>query len=425
METKLPVYELTVDEVDEGVQYIALVDMPAIERSYMAFSKNSFKFKETGERRVLTGPIMLADTPIYRNDEKGEYYVIFSKETLRKIVQKYFKQGNQHNVNAEHKVELDGVYLFESYLTDASRGINPPNGYEGCADGSWFGSFKVENDQVWENREAFTGFSVEGLFGMERPGNQSKASEIDLITNELRKIRQSICIKETKTTFKSMSFKTAMANLRAELQKFATTLKLNFADYKLSDGTTVRVDGDLIPGTAVFVITETGTLPAPDGEHVIEGVGKIYVQGGVIMEIEGAEPAAAAPAIPGEAGEGQTDVAAEIAPDAATIIVDKVKEGYPEIDPAVIEQIVQKHLISIMEELKTAYTQLSWMKEKMSMFSTQVDELKAEVKRIGELPQQKPQEFSTPHAGIANGRREQTASNFDAVVNIIKNNNTK
>ena len=170
---ELPVYRMTVDEVDEGVQFVALVDMPAIEKPFQAFAKTPQRFAETGERRVLTGPLMLADTPIFRKDDTyGEYYVVFDKATIRKIVQKYFKQGNQHNVNAYHNAELDGVFMFESYITDAERGIVAPKGYEDTPDGSWFGSFKVENDEVWENRHAFKGFSVEGLFGMKNTGTE-------------------------------------------------------------------------------------------------------------------------------------------------------------------------------------------------------------------------------------------------------------
>ena len=71
-----------------------------------------------------------------------------------------------------------------------------------------------------------------------------------------------------------MNLKSAIESLRTELRKF-TTQKQNFADYKLTDGTVVRVDGDLVAGTAVYVVTEEGTLPAPDGEHVVEGVGTI------------------------------------------------------------------------------------------------------------------------------------------------------
>jgi hypothetical protein len=165
---ELPVYLMTIDEVDEGVSYVALVESPAIERPFQAFSKEKMRFTETGEKRVLTGPLMLADTPIIRRDKtRGEYFVIFQRETIRKMVQKYFKQGNQHNVNAEHSTELDGVYMFESYLIDRDRGINPPKGYEDAKNGSWFGSFKVDNDKVWEDREQFTGFSIEGYFGMQ------------------------------------------------------------------------------------------------------------------------------------------------------------------------------------------------------------------------------------------------------------------
>ena len=61
-----------------------------------------------------------------------------------------------------------------------------------------------------------------------------------------------------------MNLKNAIESLRTELRKFSTQ-KQSFADYKLVDGTVVRVDGDLVAGTAVYVVAEEGTLPAPDG----------------------------------------------------------------------------------------------------------------------------------------------------------------
>ena len=180
-----PVYKMTIDELTEGVQYVSLVDLPAIEKPFQAFDKQTTqRFKETNEQRVLSGPLMLADVPIYREDASyGQYYVLFDKPTIRKIVQKYFKQGNQHNVNAFHNTELDGVFMFESYIIDKARGINPPIGYEDVTDGSWFGSFKVENEEVWENRKAFTGFSVEGLFGMKPVTTDLELSFNGLLTD--------------------------------------------------------------------------------------------------------------------------------------------------------------------------------------------------------------------------------------------------
>jgi len=124
------------------------------------------------DQRIVSGPLMIADLPIYRRDEDGEYYVMFTGEQIKKIVQRFFKKGYQAKVNIEHGKKADGVYMFESYIIDRDRGVNPPTGFEDVADGSWFGSFKVENDKLWGEVKAgtFKGFSVEGLFRYEKAG---------------------------------------------------------------------------------------------------------------------------------------------------------------------------------------------------------------------------------------------------------------
>jgi hypothetical protein len=160
-----------------------------------------------------------------------------------------------------------------------------------------------------------------------------------------------------------MNLKSAIETLRTELRKF-TTQKQSFADYKLADGTVIRVDGDLVAGTPVYVIADDTTLPAPDGEHTVEGVGVVKTEGGKITEIVVAE----APA-PAE----EVAVAAEITPEVAGEVVSEIAEGYPMVDPLMVEEIVKKHLVSIMEELKAAYTELGTMKEKMAAFASQME----------------------------------------------------
>jgi hypothetical protein len=56
--------------------------------------------------------------------------------------------------------------MFESFLIDSSRGISTPKGFTAVADGSWFGSYYVANDDVWAKVKdgTFRGFSVEGFF---------------------------------------------------------------------------------------------------------------------------------------------------------------------------------------------------------------------------------------------------------------------
>ena len=66
--------------------------------------------------------------------------------------------------------------------------------------------------------------------------------------------------------------------------KFSQAQK--FADYTLDNGAVIRVEGDLVVGTAVSVVAADGsTSPAPDAVHVIEGVAKVKTEGGIITEI--------------------------------------------------------------------------------------------------------------------------------------------
>jgi len=169
---ELPIYELMINEDmqdDAEVSFIALVDKPAIQRNWNAFKEN-VKFQIVSEdKQIISGPVMLADSPIYRNDAtNGEYYVVFSKDTIFKIAQKFFKKGYQANVNLMHdsNQQVSGVTMFESFICDTERGILPMRGFEDAPDGSWFGSFKVENPEVWKmiKEGNFKGFSVEGIF---------------------------------------------------------------------------------------------------------------------------------------------------------------------------------------------------------------------------------------------------------------------
>ena len=204
-----------------------------------------------------------------------------------------------------------------------------------------------------------------------------------------------------------MNLKSAIDTLRTELRKF-TTQKQAFADYKLVDGTVVRVDGDLVAGTAVYVITEDETLPAPDGEHQVEGVGVIKTEGGKITEVVVAE----APA-PAE----EVAVAAEITPEVAGEVVSEVAEGYPMVDPLMVEEIVKKHLVSIMEELKAAYAEMGKMKDKMAAFASQIETMTDIVEKVAELPSEAPKPTAS---AIVEQRKASAAQNFAAIAQSIQ-----
>ena len=136
-------------------------------------SKFAYSFQVVNEEeRIISGPLMLADMLIYRNNEQfGEHYVKFSAETIKAIAIKWSKRGNMAKVNLMHDQNkvVDGVTMFESFIVDKKRGIMPMAGFEDVCDGSWFGSFYVENPKVWDKIKSgeLKGFSVEGMFDYE------------------------------------------------------------------------------------------------------------------------------------------------------------------------------------------------------------------------------------------------------------------
>ncbi len=55
-----------------------------------SIEKQKFAIQDE-EERIISGALMLADTPIYRNDANGEYYVVFTKDTIKnnKLIDNY------------------------------------------------------------------------------------------------------------------------------------------------------------------------------------------------------------------------------------------------------------------------------------------------------------------------------------------------
>lgn len=168
---KLPVYLIDIDLNDEstGMGAISFVADPAIESNFICFEKETkpmmFQVENEMEHKV-TGCAIWCDKPIYRySPEIGEYYVVFNKETIDKIVHKYAKQGLNNLVDLQHDGEMiDGVVMVEYFIKDTEKGINP-KGFEDITDGSLFVTYKIEDEKLWNEiispESEFKGFSIE------------------------------------------------------------------------------------------------------------------------------------------------------------------------------------------------------------------------------------------------------------------------
>ena len=262
----LPFIEFKLSDDVEGLQAIAFVDAPAIGLNYQAFAPHKFEIINE-EKRIVMGAAMIPDLPIYRRDERGEYYAIFRKETIKSLVQKLFKENKHNNFNEQHNAFkiLDGVYIYQSFITDQELGILAPKGFENVADGTWFIAAKVENDEAWSKVKEdgiLKGFSVEGVFDLE-PYKFKKMNKLNL---------DSVI-----STLKSV-FADAETEVVAE--------EKTFGEAALVDGTIVKWEGELAEGTALTVVLPEGEVAAPDGIHEITDGTIIETAGGLVVNIQ-------------------------------------------------------------------------------------------------------------------------------------------
>lgn len=169
MEHKL--IEMVLGEgLEFGISAISLVDRPAIESDFIALSAVPIKLaKVDEEKRILMGAALIPDRQILRLDEKSgeEYYIYFSKETVRKASERFLTLGNQNNTTIQHKSPLENLSVVESWLVEdikkdksAIYGLDAPVG-------TWLVSVKVNNEEVWNEfvKTGYVkGFSIEGMF---------------------------------------------------------------------------------------------------------------------------------------------------------------------------------------------------------------------------------------------------------------------
>lgn len=192
-------YLAKIDINDEatGMHYISLVENPAVETEWMAFEAdkmNVYKV-EDNEQHIITGVVMRANFPILKEiPNKGKCYLKYEKETLKQMALKFFKNGEQNNITITHNHAklTDKVNIFEMYIKDVERGINP-KGFENIEDGSLMASFKVNDEQLWsEIKEGkWKGFSLEGAFRFEE-----ETTDEDEIYRLVEKIKSHIINKK-------------------------------------------------------------------------------------------------------------------------------------------------------------------------------------------------------------------------------------
>lgn len=195
------IVELIIEDDSEAlaIDAISLVSAPAIEENFVFMNKRkkNLTFAKVEEhKRELISPALIPDKSIYRYNPntQEEYYVFFSKSTVKKAAYLYLQHNNHHKATYEHQDRVAGVLTVESWIiedpkTDKSRLY----GYKNLPVGTWMVKMKVNNDKLWKEilDGSLRGLSIEGYFtdrmskmSQRQPTDQDILSALNEIINE-------------------------------------------------------------------------------------------------------------------------------------------------------------------------------------------------------------------------------------------------
>jgi hypothetical protein len=192
MENYIPIFEIVIDEMENESGFIrnSFVENPAVEVEYFAFSKNrKMLFASDEAEQIFTSVSILADTPILREGPNGEpFYVVFTKDVIRKIRNKLVKEGKSNEVSLYHddnKVQ-EGIYMVENFIINEGRIESP---LFDVPEGSLVTSYWVENKEQYEKLladENVKGFSIE----LNAHISQVFSKSFDSIYSEEKKVQE-------------------------------------------------------------------------------------------------------------------------------------------------------------------------------------------------------------------------------------------
>ena len=177
-----PIFEVTLEGEEDGVEAVSVVDFPAIEKNFVTLSKEVKLAEFDNEKRIMYGAALIPNKLIYRETNEGEpFYIYFSKDTIEKTAHKFIKNNQHHNHTVMHEKPIEGLSVVESWITPE------PIKQFGVPAGTWMLKVKVDNEKFWKEEiksGKLKGFSIEGWYGKKIAASLQK----DIIFDELQKV---------------------------------------------------------------------------------------------------------------------------------------------------------------------------------------------------------------------------------------------
>lgn len=246
----LPVYYPEFSEDDEGISKISLVKFPAFERNFQYYSDANIKYSINEDKREVTGPVIIANTPVLRdNPPIGPHYMIWDEESIIEARDRFFRYKYTDKTNIHHETDVEGLYIVGSFIKDERFALK---GFEDLPDGSWLVTYKVENDDVWQMIKSgdVKGFSMEVLHDFKEAGPNKYNITFDMNLGKRFKYSRFVRSKFGRIPSKYASVMTDKGEL--------------------------AFDGEMTAGAMNAVLYTPEPEPAPDGEYrVLNEAGEV------------------------------------------------------------------------------------------------------------------------------------------------------
>ncbi len=172
MDMDLPVFKIKISDTEEsGIDFVSLVANPAIMLKGLTFSEEKrIAFKVDKEKMIIAGPAIIPNMKIFRTDDDlGDYYVVFEKDTIEQMVEKFNANSKGFKLNIDHSDVIAPAFIKGSWIIeDEEKDKSKMYGFD-LPVGTWFIEVKITDEEFW-NKEVKEngkyGFSIEGLMGL-------------------------------------------------------------------------------------------------------------------------------------------------------------------------------------------------------------------------------------------------------------------
>ena len=222
MNKDLPLYDITLEDFEQGMYKISLVDKPAIEENFIYFSKTEVvEMFANDERKEVVGPIMIPNKEILRfSEDNGYYYVRFTEETIRDIMYNYSKKGLFNEFGIHHEYDTKDVVLLEVWMKESDNDKSTDYGYD-LPNGTVFVKTKIESDELFNAIKSgeVNGFSIEIQADI-KPVNKNETMSEFSFAKELGKLEAQFEAMTTNYEAKIVSLQEENATLLEAMTNF-------------------------------------------------------------------------------------------------------------------------------------------------------------------------------------------------------------